>query len=476
MKFKRAYVWGWLLVFAMLAGFLRGPAVAADLSPTALLAAIKAGEGRKEIPCPIGAETELWLLAGQSNMYGMGILDEELPADPQIQLFRMNNTWDVAREPIHNQLESIFGVHRLLQKNKDGSAWSVDDQVAAYAKNLKRPATERNRCVGPGLFFAHDLRAEIKNPIGLIPTAHGGTTLAQWSPELKNKGTDSLYGAMLARARLTQAGGKGGHLRGMLWYQGESDAITPAIKLRSDGTSETVGEAYTRQWLAFIDAVRADLGQPELPILYVQIGRRCQLDDKEGPAWEEVREAQRLTMTQRPNLYMIPAVDQSYDDPIHVSAAGQHVIGKRLAEVALDKVYHRPGHATLIEVASVENLGPEPNTYRPNRTIRVKFRGVNGRLKAEGRPTGFTLRRKPGMETVGGSNLHSVTFDPQDSGAVLIKLRSTRFDYLNLYYAPGCDPYVNITDEKGMGLPAFGPLPLPEPGKKNEYSSDKAAH
>jgi hypothetical protein len=54
-----------------------------------------------------------------------------------------------------------------------------------------------------------------------VACAHGGTSLDQWDHRRRDEGLGSLYGAMLARIR--QAGG---NLRGLLWYQGESEAMT----------------------------------------------------------------------------------------------------------------------------------------------------------------------------------------------------------------------------------------------------------
>ena len=50
--------------------------------------------------------------------------------------------------------------------------------------------------------------------------AHGGTSMEQWDPAKKGEGGNSLYGSMLRQVKLA-----GGKVKGVLWYQGESDAI-----------------------------------------------------------------------------------------------------------------------------------------------------------------------------------------------------------------------------------------------------------
>ena len=95
-------------------------------------------------------------------------------------------------------------------------------------------------------------------PVGLVACAHGGTSMEQWNPAKKEQGGNSLYGSMLRQVK--QAGGK---VKGVLWYQGESDAL---------GQGEA-WKAYPRVFTDFIAAVRSDFGQPELPFYFVQIGR-----------------------------------------------------------------------------------------------------------------------------------------------------------------------------------------------------------
>src|SRR6202023_1015966 len=85
-------------------------------------------------------------------------------------------------------------------------------------------------------------------PVGLVACAHGGTSMAQWDPAKKGDGGKSLYGSMLRQIKLA-----GGQVKGVLWYQGESDANPPAA------------EVFPKVFSDFIAAVRADTDQLELP-------------------------------------------------------------------------------------------------------------------------------------------------------------------------------------------------------------------
>jgi hypothetical protein len=124
-----------------------------------------------------------------------------------------------------------------------------------------------------------------------------------------------------------------------------------------------------------------------------------------------------------------------------------------LAEVALDKVYKVEGHATAIDYDSYEIL---PMMDVLHNTMRVRFKGVNGKLQAQGRASGFSLRSgKPGSD---GPMVFKVEFDPKDPSSVIVWYSKPIEKPVELYYGAGLDPYANIVDSKDMAVPAFGPI------------------
>ena len=63
--------------------------------------------------------------------------------------------------------------------------------------------------------------------------------------------------------------------------------------------------------------------------------------------------------------------------------------------------------------------------------------------------------------------IFTVEFDPKDPAAVLLHV-TRRPDYLHkrgavLCYGAGVDPLINITDDKDMAIPTFGPIEIPAP-------------
>ena len=123
-----------------------------------------------------------------------------------------------------------------------------------------------------------------------------------------------------------------------------------------------------------------------------------------------------------------------------------------MAEVALGQVYGLPGHATPIELGSVDTVDSRPGRA----VIRVGFTGVNGRLVCAGRPTGFELRLPP--EKGSGPAIYDAEIDADDGTAVVLRATGPLGEGTRLVHGAGMDPYVNIHDEKDIPIPACGPI------------------
>jgi hypothetical protein len=135
---------------------------------------------------------------------------------------------------------------RLMMYTWQGQWTQAKDSLSGYA----------GAGVGPGLWFA-DRMATLcpAKTIGVVMCAIGGTWLSQWMPDYS---THSPYGNMLAQARKASAYGT---IKGFLWYQGESDC----------GDLNNV-LLYTQRMHVLFTAIRQNLGIPNLPIIFVQLG------------------------------------------------------------------------------------------------------------------------------------------------------------------------------------------------------------
>jgi sialate O-acetylesterase len=358
---------------------------------------------------------DIWLLAGQSNMEGVGdLIDLEQPSK-HVNSFNQSDEWVLAKEPLHELPSATDRVH--WRKNAQG------ELVRLEGAELEKFRTGRKKGAGLGLPFAVAYEKYLNVPVGLLPCAHGGTSMDQWSPELKDKGGDSLYGATIRRALLA-----GGKIKGILWYQGESDASPKATPL------------FAAKFQKLVEAFRADLNQPDLPFYSVQIGRH--VNNANVNEWNRVQEEQRLSEKSIPNTVVFAAADSDLDDGIHVSTPDLKRLGRGMAGVAAGKLKKGP-HLDSIRVEG--------------QTIRVKFAEVNGKLASAGRISGFSTTNAAGEEL---PLIYKVTHDPKDPTSVLLHFQGKLPDSTQLSYGRGKNPYVNLRDEAQLGALVFGPLPL----------------
>jgi sialate O-acetylesterase len=226
----------------------------------------------------------------------------------------------------------------------------------------------------------------------------------------------------------------------VLWYQGESDAFD--LK---------AAPLFRQKFERFVAAVRKDVGQPDLPFYYVQIGRLANVITAE---WNQIQDAQRQAELAIPNAYMVPAIDCALDDTIHIGTQGFKRLGLRLAKLA-------SGQA---------KRGPRPISAKfDNGVVSVRFSDVNGGLRsAGGRLFGFSIHG-PGGELL--PLIYSIQIDPADRSIVRLYTRTKPLSHFaevggalppgaTLHYGYGKDPYCNLTDSEDMGMPVFGPLKI----------------
>ncbi len=153
----------------------------------------------------------LFLLIGQSNMAGRGIVEtRDQVTNPRIWMLDKNLKWILAKDPLHFDKPTMAGV-------------------------------------GLGSEFARTLAKEDSNiTIGLIPSAVGGTTLDQWNS------SGQLYKDAVAR---TKEAMKSGTLAGILWHQGEGDSSDEKVA------------TYPTRFTEMISTLRQDLNAPDVPVI-----------------------------------------------------------------------------------------------------------------------------------------------------------------------------------------------------------------
>lgn len=357
---------------------------------------------------PLGEEVvaalavgDVFLAAGQSNMSGYsGVLEPAEPPVDQVHLFGNDYTWKRAREPMDDGTDQV-------------------DLVSAESPlhTLMLP-------------FAKQVWSETGIPVAIIPAPLGGTNLyAQWQrndalPE--DRGT--LYGSSVYRVNVQ---GYDHPIRGVIWYQGESDA--------GRGT-----DVYLADLQDLVERYREDLAAPGLFFGNCQLATHLYAFDLEG--WIAIQEAQRRYAEIDPQSAVVALVDQPRSDTIHLNVPGYKEAGRRL------------GRAVLAGSYGLEQpLGPQVVSIRfasasRNRVVITYDKDVTG-----GAP--YLYRVADGAVPV---NVNAVTTSGRD---VTLDLAASTAAGATVTYGYSRNPgveWVLAADGSGTAL-AFRRLPIDPP-------------
>ena len=164
----------------------------------------------------------LFLLVGQSNMAGRGIVErQDREPHPRVLMLTKDNRWAPAVDPLHFDKASVG--------------------------------------VGIGKTFGtHIAETDPEITVGLIPCAAGGSPISSWEPGGYHAQTKSHpYDDAIKRAKIAL---ESGTLKGILWHQGESDS--------KPGRAEV----YEEKLHALVARVRKEFDAPTVPFIAGQMG------------------------------------------------------------------------------------------------------------------------------------------------------------------------------------------------------------
>ncbi|KAI8141518.1 SGNH hydrolase-type esterase domain-containing protein [Fennellomyces sp. T-0311] len=377
---------------------------------------------------------DIWVMAGQSNMRGHGYYKDGggktvIPdPTPSVHLFQSNETWAIATEPTHRLAESPRSVHHTISD-----------------PTVRSPNVLQVRGASLGLAFAQSYQKRNNSvPVGLIASAHGGTSLDQWlamyESNHENPLNTTLYGAMLARIAKV-----GGNIAGILWYQGETDACSDKSNIY-----------YDRIQLLF-SRMRFDMDY-EVPIVSVQLGRCISDSSIKDERWNDVRKAQYEYCMINPTvpgsatigrLCAVSSIDASLDDHIHLSAHGLAKVGHRLG-IAATYALQKKAYMASPRISCVQyEVANECGTKRC--TIKVTFEHMNNDTWSP-------------VEEVLGFNLYDsdncdlpIILSARIEGDRNVRIYLTGVaerlsGSYTLYYGSGKSPRCNLSTTSGMGL------------------------
>lgn len=286
---------------------------------------------------------DIWLCAGQSNMYFS--VKQSAEADSILKKVTISTPLRLFKYKPFAETDNHAWTEEELQKanNLDffSGAWALND-----AQNVANFSAVAHA-------FGSSIQREENVPIGLIEIAVGGSPLISWLSRLSleqsplfvqtfKNWTKSDFIIQWCRERAGinlknsnnplqrysyepsfnfEAGiAKSIHfpIKGIIWYQGESDAEN--------------AELFEKLFPLFVKDWRKQWNK-NLPFYYVQ------LTSIERPSWNYFRNSQRKMLATIPNSAM--AIISDLGDRKDVHPKRKVLVGQRLARLALKQTYHK---------------------------------------------------------------------------------------------------------------------------------------
>lgn len=368
---------------------------------------------------------EVWLCSGQSNMQ-----------------------WPVGQSQ-DAKAEIAAADHpevRLLTVPPQAAVEPLTDVKASWAPCA--PDTVRSFSA-VAYYFGREIHDALKVPVGLIDSSYGGTPAEAWTPIAALRAEPSLTGLVdgwekriaaaeakgqkdaalhphrpgnLYRAMIAPLAGLS--LRGVIWYQGESNASR--------------AWEYRTLFPTLIASWRAAWQRPDLPFGFVQLAAFGKRAAEPGDnAWAELRDAQLFTLRTVPHTGMAVTIDIGDAERIH--PANKQDVGRRLARWALCDVYGRRVEPSGPLYRAMEIRGPK---------VVVSFDHVGKGLKAgeEGAVEGFTVAGAdrafvPAIARIEGEQV--VVFSPAVTKPVAVR------------YAWAANPACDLANAEGLPASPF---------------------
>jgi sialate O-acetylesterase len=250
----------------------------------------------------------------------------------------------------------------------------------------------------------------------IAPSGMGPPPRAPWE---STGGQTTIYNAMIAPLEPYT-------LRGVLWYQGESNTED--------------AQSYAKLMTAWMADWRKRFEAPELPFLVVQLANYGAVPTAPTESgYAELREAQRAVVARDAHAGLAVTIDIGERGDIH--PANKQDVGRRLARAARHVVYGEEALAPSGPVAA--------RATRSGKDILVEFKDVQDQLTVLG------ARDASGFE-VCGSSAGTCQFTPASADGN--RVRITASGGTRVRYCWADSPICTLYD--GSGLPA-GPFELP---------------
>jgi hypothetical protein len=305
-----------------------------------------------------------WILSGQSNAEGSGITETPisglLPATTLATLTPTRSDLNV----VHANVQMFVGANDLNNIPNSAGA-SLPPRDTWHAMTAREGlafdwgsgrGNESHRRFGPELAFGYDVERKLGSPIAIIKYARGASSIAPSSAQSggvwrdfdpSDAGRLNQYDKLISTiqgAVNNLPAGQVLRMRGVLWMQGEHDALVTAM-----------ASAYQANLTEFITALRADIGAIAAASggkLITSAASWSQLDVFVGTVQntssgrQTVINAQNAVAAAVSNVFIVDGTNGlsslSTDDfggsGFNYDTAGQVMLGERFADAAISRV------------------------------------------------------------------------------------------------------------------------------------------
>ncbi len=376
---------------------------------------------------------DVWLGSGQSNMY-----------------------WPLQRteDPDRNASEANYPDIRLFAVTLKADAFHKGDVEGKWVVCTPKTAISFSAVL---YYFGREMHRTTGRPTGLIHSSWGGTRAEAWTPldhldrSPVTKGMSDSFREGLQKIEDAKAAGEAApagvmastdrhapsalyeamirplmpfHIKGAIWYQGESNA----------------GRAKQYQTLfpAMITSWRDDWGQGDFPFFFVQLANF--MARKPEPAqsnWAELREAQTMTLSLR-KTGMACIIDIGEAGDIHPK--NKLDVGRRLAMSARDMLYPQT------ELMSGNSPMMTRATMQSDQAI-IRFQNAYGLKTTDGKaPRGFEIA---------GADGKAVWANARMEGSSIIVSHPSVPSPRVVRYGWADNPDVNVVNALGLPLVPF---------------------
>lgn len=331
---------------------------------------------------------DVWICAGQSNMEFPLSRDADAKAElplANLALVRLRN-------------HSFAGQYRYAAPLDPATVAQMT--VAHFYAGRWETCTPKSAAPlsAVGYYFAKRVAAETGVPVGIVNYAVGGAPIEAFISRealaghavfrrkvtgnwLDNESLEGSFVRLRGRQHVGAAkdapGDDGGPnhgfkpgfawaagpaqatdfaVKGVLWYQGESNAIRQADIVEYGGLMKLLVTDWRQRWQ-----------QPNLPFYWVQLPA---IDEPARQFWPEFREVQRQLTREISASGMAVALDVGAAKDVH--PRNKRAVGERLAALALRDLYGRKDLTAEGPVAL--------DARQAGQTVRIRFRSDEGLL------------------------------------------------------------------------------------------------